>query len=403
MFISITHPEIIPLIRELPVGLIPVALGNKETGKLIFKAPKEVLLSAKLNMGFRIYVIPVLTCAGQYLAFATAFFDNPIDPIFIKTVWFERSEFRYAVDVLLSSSFEVHFFNEIDQEILAYEASVCVDDVSRNYLSKYDSEAFNFPLTTEIQIEAYSGLNSWLAVRTVEHDRAALNVKFSRPLFDEGLQIFDLKSQKLEQHGNLGSKVELERPEPGPFQEWEIVQLLCRVFRPEEVYVNPSKASDGLELTDVLVIADDVILLLQAKDRPNIPEVIQQSIDRKRKAAKHALTKACRQMKGAIRHAKSQDALDFIVNGTRRVVQLNGRTMLGLIILQEMFDDDYENYSQLVFKLCDETNILMIAMDYSELNQYTCRLRRPADFINALKNMCNHARKSGRYSRAWFT
>jgi hypothetical protein len=54
--LTILHPEVIPYIQGLPIGLWPLSFKNEATPRLLIKTTKEMLLAAKINDGFKIYV-----------------------------------------------------------------------------------------------------------------------------------------------------------------------------------------------------------------------------------------------------------------------------------------------------------------------------------------------------------
>jgi hypothetical protein len=74
--LSILHPETAPHLQALPVGLLP--FRHAQTGKLLLavKAPKEMILAARMNQGFKIYVVPLASTVGVVPALVTAFFDE---------------------------------------------------------------------------------------------------------------------------------------------------------------------------------------------------------------------------------------------------------------------------------------------------------------------------------------
>jgi hypothetical protein len=71
--LSILHPEIIPLISNFPGGLLPLKLTNGDRPILVIKALKEWLLAAKSNLGFKVYVAPLLI-GGQPTVGLISFF-----------------------------------------------------------------------------------------------------------------------------------------------------------------------------------------------------------------------------------------------------------------------------------------------------------------------------------------
>ncbi|MGX9727620.1 MAG: hypothetical protein ACTFAK_09980 [Candidatus Electronema sp. VV] len=81
--LTVLHPELLPLIYDIPVGLIPLWLKNGERPKLVIKTTKETILAAKINQGFRIYAAPIVVQGKNTLGFLSAFFDDEDEPLVI--------------------------------------------------------------------------------------------------------------------------------------------------------------------------------------------------------------------------------------------------------------------------------------------------------------------------------
>src|SRR5690349_12729550 len=73
--LTIRYPQVMPKVYRLPIGLLPLFFGNDDNRpKLVIKAPKEAILAAKLNRGFKIYVAPILLQHKRTIGLVTAFF-----------------------------------------------------------------------------------------------------------------------------------------------------------------------------------------------------------------------------------------------------------------------------------------------------------------------------------------
>src|SRR5258708_19876132 len=86
--LSILHPETAPHLQALPVGLLP--FRHTQTGKLLLaiKATKEMILAARMNQSFKIYVVPLASTIGVVPALRTAFFYNPHEHLIVTTPLF---------------------------------------------------------------------------------------------------------------------------------------------------------------------------------------------------------------------------------------------------------------------------------------------------------------------------
>ena len=103
--LSILHPEIIPLIFDFPCGLLPLKVTNGDRSILVVKAPKEWLLAAKANLGFKVYVAP-LSISGQHtIGLVSAFFDDAEEPLVIRTPLFDDIDTQSLRRMLLLRTF----------------------------------------------------------------------------------------------------------------------------------------------------------------------------------------------------------------------------------------------------------------------------------------------------------
>lgn len=73
-----------------------------------------------------------------------------------------------------------------------------------------------------------------------------------------------------------------------------------------------------------------------------------------------------------------------------------------LIIVKELFDDQFDEYSQLLIRLCDDTNSLCVALDYPEFYQYCRHLENEIKFMNAYDTVIDHSIKHKLYPRLRF-
>ena len=74
--LTVLHPEVKPLIRQLAYGLMPIKLGADEQFSLIVKMHKEAILAAKLNGGFAFYLPTLQSTMVTTIALISVFFDD---------------------------------------------------------------------------------------------------------------------------------------------------------------------------------------------------------------------------------------------------------------------------------------------------------------------------------------
>jgi hypothetical protein len=118
--LSILHPETAPHLRALPIGLLP--LRDTQTGKLLLaiKATKEMILTARMNGGFKVYVVPLASTIGTVPALVTAFFDDGDEPLVIVTPLFDDEMPRDMRELLAYEELDVYFIDEHNREWMSH-------------------------------------------------------------------------------------------------------------------------------------------------------------------------------------------------------------------------------------------------------------------------------------------
>lgn len=393
--LSILHPEIIPIIQDYPIGLWPIFdVGDRP--KLIVKAMKEGLLAAKINRGFKIYVCP-MTLAGRItIGLISAFFDDEDEPLTIRTALFNNDLTHLLLKAMNCDTLDVHFFDEHNRELLGYVSKLECPLATKDRLNSSRYCIFNL----ELAKSAFDQMPVWFGTRTRNDDLLAIGVEFVEPLVPEDLFLLDLRPDYHLYHGSPQfSSSRLERQEPGTFQEQDIARLLKNLFSPEQIYMNPLRITDREEIADILVVARSETIVVQAKDSPNIERVLKNSLDRKRATTRKALSRAINQVGGAIGYLRSMSPLKMFVAGETCEIDISNHTVRALIVVKELFNDEYSAYSPLILKLSKETQIPCIALDYAELQIYMTHLSSAESFFQAYDRVFSHGIKSGLFPR----
>jgi hypothetical protein len=394
--LTIEYPSLAPEITRLPMGIAPIVLRKPDAPpKLIVKASKETLLTAKVNGGFKIYVIPVVIGEQQTFGLISAFFDTEDEPLIIYTPVFEDDVMGQLVKMLQGQILDCHLFDEHSRELLGYACDLVVPEATRWRLES--SKLLPFGL--ESAKAAHNQMQRWFSIRTADDDEQAISVRFRESLMPEDLFIMDLQPENHRFPGGPAFTFsELEREEPGSFQEQDIARLLQRLFHPEHIFLNPRRTTDGEEIADLLVITESEIIVVQAKDSPNIERVLRNSIDRKKRTTEGALTKAANQVKGALRYIRSTSPLELELDSRTVKLDLSGLQFRSLIIVKELFNDEYDRYTPLLLDVYRETNVPCVVLDYPELVSYTSRLSTDG-FFEALDKVFLHGLQTGMFPR----
>lgn len=398
--ISIRFPSVVQTIRQLPYGLCPLWIEADSRFALIVKAPKEMILTAQLRQEIKIYLVPSTDNDRQMLGLITCFFDDSDEPLCITSPLFEDDEMLEDVRRLFcQEEFDVHMFDGHDRELFATRA--CVQDGERL------RTAFEGSVFPELDIDRVPALlkamGMWFGQRTPADDAESFTVRFTEHLMPPDIGIIDLSGGDHD-FRDIGLSLvvdSLERQDPGPLQERDIAALLRRVFGHDAVLLNPLRADTGKELTDVLVMTSDVILLLQAKDSPNTEVALDRSIVRKRSTIRGHIEKGARQLQGALQFVMSGEAKirrgDGIV-----AIEIGARALRGALVVRELFDDDYKASSKPVLKVIHQTQVPSVLLDYAGLFAMASSLSTPLKLINGFDRLHGVAVQHGEFPKPRF-
>lgn len=394
--LTVEYPMLLPEIEAIPMGLIPIVLRKTDAlPKLIVKASKETLLTAKINKGFKIYIAPIHIGSQQTYGLISAFYDTEDEPLMLYTPIFDDAVMRQLVKMIQGLRLECHCFDEHSRELLAYTCGIEVPPATRQRL--IDSAIL--PFSMDLARASLDQMQLWFALRKAEDDREAISINFDESLMPEDIFIMDSRP---ENHRVTGSPTvtfsELERQEPGAFQEQDIARLLQQLFHPEHIFLNPKRVDNGEEVADLLVITDAELIVVQAKDSPNIERIMRTLIARKKKTTMGAVTKAASQVKGALRYIRSNELLSMKIDGKTMTLDTKGLEFRGLIVVKELFNDDFDQYTPLLMEVFKDSGVPCIALDYFELVSYVRGLDADG-FFGAFNRVFSHGLETGMFPR----
>lgn len=399
MMLTMLVPAAIKEILRFPGGIHCVRLSGESIPRIILKLPTNFLLSMKVNRGFKIYVVPVEVSGSASVGLLCAFFDDADSPL---TCWRLLDHSEDTLDLLHALSKRevlVHIFDEQNRELLGYSAEVDVP-----LISKVRLEHSGFPEFDHKSLHlADEQATLWFGLRSAQDDADAIQVHFTESLFPEDLMVMDMRQDQYTFHGSKGfGFTSLEREDAGLYQEMDIINLLQRVFRPEQIYHAPKRFYDKEEIADVVVITDSTCLIVQAKDSPNTEQTQNRTLQRKKLASVHMLKGALKQISGAVKYIVRNRPFRMLVGDQEISIDLGKRQILSLAVVREMFIDTYTEYSQELFSLFDEINFPCIALDYAELHSYTSYCGDERRFLGAYFQVFNFARSNGSFPRLRF-
>lgn len=398
--LSIESPAMYEVVRSMAAGLCTGRGRHDGIFRLAIKAPKEFLLAAKMNCGFKLYVLPILVGGRDAIGLTSAFFDDEDEPLTIRTPLFDEPLSFDLREVLLSEKAYVHLFDDNDRELLAYEVAIRCPDAARARLEA----AYLPPFDLDHVREALEQLDSVFGLRTEQEDAEAVEVSFLSPLFPEDRVIIERHPDLHAFHGSKPfSATQLVREtQPGTYQELDIIRLLHGAFSPEQIYYSPKRPEDQKELVDILVLTPTRALFLQAKDSEHTEAILRNPLDRKRKVALSSLTKAVDQVKGAVRWARMHNPSTVLVGDAEVSINLAGRDVYGMTVVKELFTDQYDEYSKIVLPAAKTMGIPCIPMDYGEFIDFAHHASDEQYFFGTLDKLADKAAEVGQCPRSRF-
>ena len=407
---SLDYPHALPQIRTLAYGYQPMQFSDG-IYCLIIKANKEIILTARANNSFKIYVIPDVKSPGKALGIISAFFDDYDEPLALFTPLFADNDLlRDLGSALCQNNFDLYFFDEHSRELMGVQAQVAEVGRFRKTLS-----STSFPNFEENEIHStLAAMTGWYGLRDNGHEALAFEVCLGKRLYPDNFVIMDFRNLEgdtvdLNEGSDLATLKELlnptslERKEPGAFQERDISSLLRRCFVGDEVFLNPVRQDTGKELCDILVISEDIVLLVQAKDSPNTVASLRRSIDRKKAVIRDHIKKASRQLRGAIRHVRIKENIVLRTPSGPKYIEIGDRDIFGLIVVGEMFDDDLSFCSKPVLSIVEEMKHPCVLLDYAALHTMALHLPSQEMFLGGLIQIFEAALEHGEFPMPRFT
>jgi len=151
-------------------------------------------------------------------------------------------------------------------------------------------------------------------------------------------------------------------------------------------------------------MGDEVTLLLQAKDSPNTPAILNSKLERKRKKATSQLKAGLQQLRGAISTIRREvNPVLKLVDGTPLEIDLSARPLVGVVVVKELFIDNYEEYSTMILQFMDEVGVRVLAFDYNEFEVMTRHCPSEDELLSAFFQISKCAEEQRIYPRLRFT
>ena len=278
----------------------------------------------------------------------------------------------------------------------------CIND--RPYRVKLLSNMVNLlPTSLHLAREYTDELKDWFARRNASDDRDRILIRNQETIGASEMP----PGSRIGVNSRHGWKESsryptIERPDPGEHSEQDIGSMLLRVFSERQVFLNPTRTDNGREFVDVLVSTPRFIVLIQTKDSPNTEKALQRSISRKKATIRSHLKKAVAQLCGSLSYLMSSDMIKVVCDGNSLDISRTERPVIGLVIVKELFIDEYEVYNRFAFDALRKTGSKCFIMDMTEFHGLTFFCRTEGRFFGALANVFSHAQSHGQFPRSRF-
>ncbi|ARU54660.1 hypothetical protein OLMES_0557 [Oleiphilus messinensis] len=399
--ISIEHPSIRSAVADMGYGLLPLYFVGSKKFALIVKTTKEAILTARLNQEMKLYLVPDGAKGACSLGLITAFFDDHDEPLVLFSPMYTGDQLQSdLVGVLSQATFDVFFFDENHREMMGVR--VRVNNAAQVLTALQQARFKKFKL--ESVGKDLEAMGAWFGRRSELDDTAAFQLHFEEKLYPDDLLVIDTNPEAYDFHGAEGNPAvtSLERQEPGAFQERDIVAFLKRAFPADTIFLNPVRIDTGREFSDVLCLTDEVLLVVQAKDSPNTEAILRRNINRKRAVIRSHIEKATQQLRGALSFVKELDELKISTSSGDHSLNLRGRATCGLVVVRELFDDDYHSCSAPVLAVSRDCAFPCVLTDFSALHMMTMHLKSPVRMMNGLFQLYEFGMENGEFPKPRF-
>lgn len=376
---SVTDPAVPLTMDDFKFGLLPMRDAGSSRVVLTAKTTREIAATAQLREYFCLYMVPLRAGSVNTFGLMSAFFDDPDEPLCIRTPLFDDELTHELMQVLSSSSFDMHFYDEHNRKLIGFRAKNPDAIRFRHFVN-----AIRFvPETLECARQFDNDMISWFGARSTADDDASFRINLVETLPPDNLS-------------------EQSQTSPGDLNERDIEMCLHRAFSYDQVYRNPTRADDGREFVDLLVATNRTVLLIQAKDSPVTEEILGRAMDRKQATTAKHVKKAVGQLKGSINHFRSGNSIDIITDGQPWELHMSGREVFGLVIVKELFDPERSDCSKRVLSAFEETDVPCLLLDYVEFQELTYHRHTEESLVGTLKQMFAAAREHGLFLRSRF-
>ena len=315
----------------------------------------------------------------------TAFRDDYENPLVIYTPIVGENDLiinlRFA---LTADTVDIHFFDEHARERGAYT----VTGINKEHAARILAPAPVYSGMEKLK-EAHAATVEWFTMRTPKDDADSLRIPLEKKLYNDDFSIIDIGDA----HSNrlyMPRSSNLVREIAGPESEEDIAQCFSRSFKEGMVFIGPKKPNNK-ELADIVVVENNNVIIVQAKDSPNNEITLSRTIERKQKASKALAEKGFSQIRGAIRSVQ-KDGLYIKNEFVDFNISAQNINLYAILVIKEKFPSDYKWYFEKSSEITRDKGVMTVLLSYRQLHEITHHMESGDDFIAAIIQIYYQAR-----------
>src|SRR5471030_1466858 len=126
---------------------------------------------------------------------------------------------------------------------------------------------------------------------------------------------------------------------------------------------------------------------------------VDSKFERKRRKSISQLQEGVNQLRGAISFIRNDPKLLFALNGSTVEIDLTGKPILGIVIVRELFDDMYSEYSRIAFEHIKKAGVDTVFFDFPEFSKMTLYCKSEALFLSAAQQILQTAESRRKFPR----
>jgi len=367
-------------LEETTFGLFADRISDGSIA-LAVKLPASVIKAIQHDAAVDILGVVVTVGRRNVPLFAVRVHDEPDSPFTAMRGFRRDDEGELLCAALESDIRRLHFFDELSRHVLSCD--VTVDKPSALQLRQRVDEASRFVAVNEDLHERAMDLAEHRIKKTQQFSDAAYLVWDVVPIAIDRLDLAEYSA--VSETATFGP-FRLDAADEGGLFEETVHELADEIYG-RRAYRSPRGrlGNKERELTDVLLVADDHLIVIEAKA---LTKAGVATGDRRGANLKKDLEKAFDQIRGAARFAR-QGTITTRDGQPIDIPDGAARAVLGIVIVSEMHHGpDWREVAGWIQETARKHEVLINVMDLMELKVLTDNIRTPYALGPLLAERC---------------